>query len=315
MKTLSIFLIFLFSATFITPAYGAHFYDFPTWVKKGAFVNYTVQGDFSMKYNEEYYFIWSFSEGYLHWEIEDISGNIATLHIKLLCAYLNVGNDPSLYLPEGIIKLLKPTNREGYVNYSVEKTIKVNYIKREIVSNNGFVNLWINPAADVYYGSIPPDIQRNPNAKPFLKYSPARYIPKYMIFPSNRSMTINTHTFHDVLSLRVTGNSQEARENWTYLSNSGAYGVECVNMPNLTESPFLGGTFDRDTGILITGDWYDDILVSNFGLYGTFILKYNKTNIYTNSENSFGISMEGIITLSVLIICGVAVWVLWKRKR
>ena len=301
----------------ISPAEAQGSYDFPNWVKKGVFANYTIAGELTLKYNNEYYWVGSASENksYLYWEIKNVDGNIATLYIKIFYAYLDVGN-ASLYLPQGIIKLLKPTNMKGYMNYTTERTIKVNYVKREIVSNGGYVNLWINPATDVYYGSIPPDIQSNPHAKPFLKYSPANYIPKYMVFPSSKSMTLGGHDFHDYYVLRVMGTSQQSVENWTNLSNSGAYAVKVVNQNNFTASPFLVSfAYDRDTGILLSGDWFDDIYVSEFGLYDTFMVRLNKTNIFSNEGKTFGISMEGIIAISAIIVVGVAAWILWKRRR
>ena len=317
MKKIPIFLIFLLLFTFfLSPVYANSSYDFPNWVKKGSFVNYTIAGDLTLRYNNKYYFIWDFSKGYLYWEIKDVNGDFATLHIKLLCAYLNVGNNSNSYLPDGIIKMLKPTNKKGFVNYSAEKIIKVNYVKREVISNGGYVNLWINPAADVYYGPVPSDIQSNPNAKPFIKHSPAGYIPKYMVFPSNKSMSLGGYTFHDYDVLRVMGSSKQSELNWTNLSNSGAYAVKCVNMNNLTEYPFLVSmAYDKDTGILLSGDWFDDIYVSEFGLYSVFLVKLNKTNIFANEEEPFIVSMEGIITFSIIIVVGAAVWILWKRRK
>ncbi len=317
MKKLPLLLIFLFFAMAISPAEAQSSYDFPNWVKKGVFANYTIAGELTLKYNNRYYWIGSASENksYLYWEIKNVDGNVATLYIKIFYAYMYVGN-ASLYLPQGIIKLLKPTNTKGYMNYTTERTIKVDYVKREIVSNGGYVNLWINPAADVYYGSIPPDIQTNPHAKPFLKYSPARYIPRYMVFPSNKSMTLAGHDFHDYYVLRVMGTSQQSVDNWTNLSNSGAYGVKVVNLNNFTASPFLVSlAYDRDTGILLSGDWFDDIYVSEFGLYDTFMVRLNNTNIFSNEGKPFGIGVEGIITLGVIIGVGAAVWILLKRRK
>jgi len=196
------------------------------------------------------------------------------------------------------------------MNYSDEKTFKVNFLKRELVSNKGTVNLWINPAIDVTWNKDKvSSVQEDPHAKPVARYMGTSFIPKVMIFPTeiknDQLHLYNPYLMTDMISNKDREILSKNETNMTLPTGSSPI----LNLQNY---------YDRDTGILLYGNYVDDVLFSVFNNYGAIMcaIDFNNTNIH-GEENSLGFWQENIVLIGGIIIAvgSVAAWILWKRKR
>ena len=320
-KIISYILVFLLVLSFLSlslPLSGAQEKTLPSWVRVGSHAGYYLDlGEIALKYKDKYYLLDPFdfgdthSWGYMFWEIKKVEDVIITIHMKI-----EIYNLTSNEIPENLYDALHIKshykNDLGLVimNYSDEKTFKVNFLKRELVSNKGTVNLWINPAIDVTWNKDKvPSVQEDPHAKPVARYMGTSFIPKVMIFPTEIKND-QLHLYNPYLMIDKISNKD--RE------------ILSKNETNMTlptgSSPILNlqNYYDRDTGILLYGNYVDDVLFSVFNNYGAIMcaIDFNNTNIH-GEENSLGFWQENIVLIGGIIIAvgSVAAWILWKRKR
>jgi len=319
-KTISTFLIFLLILSFLLPSLplvGAQEKNLPSWVRVGSHAGYYLDlGEIALKYKDKYYLLDPFdfgdthSWGYMFWEIKKVEDVIITIHMKI-----EIYNLTSNEIPEELYNVLHIKshykNNLGMVimNYSDERTFEVNFLKRELISNKGIVNLWINPAIDVTWNKDDvSSVQEDPHAKPVARYMGTPFIPKVMIFPT-KIKNDPLHLYDPYLMTDMISDKDKE-----ILSKNE------INMTLPTgSSPImhLRNYYDRDTGILLYGNYVDDVLFTIFNNYGAIMcsIDFNNTNIQEGG-NTPGFGQENMVIIGgIIIAAGVAAWILWKRKR
>ncbi len=321
-KIISIFSIFLvLIALFATVAMADNTErgnGLPAWVKPGAYATYFGDCDgISIKYSDKYYLFSPtlnspYGDTNITWKIIAVSGTTVTIDMSIETKGLYYSS--SYDLPTYVKKLFTATENNGTFTYHDEHTFKVNFLKREIVSNGGRVNLWINPAIDVTWDvKNVTSVQENPNAVPIAKYAGTKYIPKVMVFPTNNKFT-HVHLYDPYI---MTPMAKGSKEDLNIINKE----QENMSQDNGSLSPYLNCImyFERDLGILYMGNYLDDTLFTIFHEYRSFMIQLNHTNVNASAskpaQNPSMPSIEVIGTVIAIGALGVAAWILWRRKK
>ncbi len=319
----AIFLIFLFSASSVcTGAYTpvqTKSGNIPFWIKPGAYVNYTVAGDFVIRWNGTNYYLGmenrsDVNRRYMVWRIVNVEGDIATFKIHLHIHFLNTGNnEPWGGLPPELDKLY----------YDEVKYVKINVAKRTLADEPGIVHMWMVLQDDVIWNVTMTDgvnVQNFPGAKPFYLSNITNITPRGITIKYNYPVHVSykKRKFDDnFIMAGTTYNStsleyaNELRKDLAiYIPNlEGAFGGWTSMFNNPTE---LGMIYDGKSGLLIVGQWIDDVVIKKLGFVAPIGVVLKDTNIF-DLNNGFDWS---VIIIPVVILCaGVAGWVILKLKK
>ncbi len=306
----SIFLIFLFLASSVfasTQEPAQTNAEIPSWIKVGTYANYTVAGDFLITWNNtNYYLGMNINDSYIVWRIVNLDGNIATFEIHL---HLHI--QPWGGLPPELDKMY----------YDEIKYVKINVENRTLADEPGVVHMWMILQDDVVWNVSMTDgvnVQNFPGAKPFYLSNITNITPRGITIKYN--YTVNAFykkiKFDDNFIMTwVTWNStsleyasQLEKDLAIYVPNlKGAFG----GWTSLFYSPW-GMIYDGKSGLLIAGEWIDDVVIKILGFVAPIGVVLTDTNIF--SQNN-GFDWSVIIIPAVIVCAAAVVWVILKRRR